>query len=83
MQRWHRGWRRHHRERMIRRALRSLVVRGWDGRAAREDALRWYDHLKKCSCYLCGNPRRYGAGATRQERRLLDAAQREWRDESQ
>jgi hypothetical protein len=43
--------------------------------------LRWYDHLAKCSCYMCGNPRKrkYGGYPTVQEERLLQAARDEAR----
>jgi hypothetical protein len=35
-------------------------------------ALRNRDHLAKCSCWMCGNPRRYHGEPTVQERRLSD-----------
>jgi hypothetical protein len=70
-----RALRRHHRQRMIQRALRSLVL-SWpeDEETRLQRALGWYNNLKKCSCWMCGNPRRYGAGPTRQEQRQLQAA---------
>lgn len=69
-----RALRRHHRERMIRHALRCLPhLREEDPAEPRPAVLYWYEHLKKCSCYLCGNPRKYGGGPTRQERRLMAA----------
>ena len=43
----------------------------------RERALCRYDNLKNCSCWMCGNPRRYEGKATLQERRLLEAARDE------
>lgn len=70
-----RALRRHHRGRMIRHALRVLVPLSDDDRAShRERALYLHKHLKKCSCWMCGNPRKYGGGPTRQERILLAAA---------
>jgi hypothetical protein len=71
-----RAVRRHHRERMIQRALRSCVL-GWeeDREIRRERALGWYNNLAKCSCWMCGNPRKYEGRITVQERRQLQAAQ--------
>ena len=70
-----RALRRHHRRRMIRRALRTYVL-CWeeDRETQRERALRWYDNLAKCSCRMCGNPRKYEGRSTLQERRHLQAA---------
>jgi hypothetical protein len=73
-----RALRRHHRQRMIRHALRSYVLRWEDDEEwARERALRWYNNLAKCSCWMCGNPRKYERKPTRQEYRLLQAARDE------
>jgi hypothetical protein len=60
---------------MIRRALRSYVLR-WekDQTVQRERALRSYDNLAKCSCWMCGNPRRLEGKITLQERRLAQGA---------
>jgi hypothetical protein len=71
-----RAVRRHHRERMIQRALRSCVL-GWeeDREIRRERALGWYNNLAKCSCWMCGNPSKYEGRITVQERRQLQAAQ--------
>jgi hypothetical protein len=41
-----------------------------DERGAREWAVRNHDHMKVCSCELCGNPRRL-YGPTLQELRHL------------
>jgi hypothetical protein len=73
-----RALRRHHRQRMIRRALRSYVLR-WeeDREIQRERVLRWYNNLAKCSCWMCGNPRKYEGRVTVQEQRQLQAAQDE------
>ena len=73
-----RALRRHHRERMIRRALRSLVLSFEDDSALRrERALGWYNNLAKCSCWMCGNPRKYEGRITVQEQRQLQAARDE------
>jgi hypothetical protein len=70
-----RALRRHHRQRMFRRALRIASDRNiTDEQTCREFAQRWCDNLKKCSCYLCGNPRRHFRTWPVQQRRLLAAA---------
>ena len=65
-----RARRRWHRVRMIRRGER--IARGWSN--DRADARRWatrnHDHLKACSCWMCGNFRRL-EGPTIQERKAL------------
>lgn len=40
-------------------------------------ALRHYDHLARCSCWMCGNPRRFWGQRTFQERRAEDSFRRE------
>lgn len=77
-----RALRRHHRERMLRRALRSYVLSwpDYDEHERRQRALRWFNNLKLCSCYMCGNPRKYEGALTLQERRLLEAARAEAED---
>ncbi len=77
-----RALRRHHRERMIQRALRSDVLSYEpDRRLRRTYALRWFNNLAKCSCHMCGNPRRIWATPrdrlTTQELRQLQAARHE------
>jgi hypothetical protein len=63
---------------MIRHALRSYVFsRERDLAERRESAVRHHDHLKMCSCWMCGNPRRFGDGPPTQERRLNEAARYE------
>lgn len=57
--------RRHHKWRMKAKALRVYPDQ--------PDAIRLADHLKNCSCILCGNPRRFRKRAARltlQERRV-------------
>lgn len=75
-----RALRRHHRARMIHHAMRSYVIgafddEGWAERRTR--ATYWADNLAKCSCYLCGNPRKFEGRLTVQERRQEDAARYE------
>lgn len=73
-----RALRRHHRRRMIRHALRSYLLCGWDDPRERlEVAVRTCDYLKRCSCYMCGNPRRFGGSVPVQEQRLREAARQE------
>ena len=70
-----RAIRRHHRQRMLRRALRSIVLSGTDDpewRLCR--ARRWYNNLALCSCWMCGNPRRWRWAAPYQEQKLHQAA---------
>ncbi len=71
-----RALRRHHRQRMIRRVMRIWGVQ-WvdeDEEARRLRALRLYNNMSKCSCWICGNPRRYEGRPTLQEKRQLLAA---------
>jgi len=34
-----------------------------------DPAAKWANHLKGCSCYMCGNPRKYFNELTMQERK--------------
>jgi hypothetical protein len=79
--RWHRQPEHHYD--WIDRVKRRFIVRQetWDEVFEKRDyfARRNHDHLKVCSCYMCGNPRnRLGAGGynilTMQELRALDSA---------
>lgn len=64
-----RALRRHHRERMIQKALKHLIIRGYDEYFTDEEiyetALRTYNHLKGCSCLMCCNPRKNGWGTVK------------------
>jgi hypothetical protein len=65
-----RAWRRHHRRRMIARARRVFFMGMRPSDPDMQDwALRNYDHLKKCSCWMCGHRRKW-YGPTIQERRM-------------
>ncbi|MTH94752.1 hypothetical protein E1297_01780 [Roseibium sp. RKSG952] len=60
MRRSNRADRRHHNARMKRKA-RRLYPHDEKGTLS--------DHLASCSCYMCGNPRKYFGERTLQERR--------------
>ena len=67
-----RALRRHHRRRMIahaRHVLSTIYGREYTAEELKRAARRYHDHLKMCSCYLCGNRRKWG-GPTLQERRM-------------
>jgi hypothetical protein len=72
-----RSLRRHQRLRMIARARRSLNYSDMDDSERTYWALRQFDHLKSCSCWMCGNPRKYEGEPTIQERRRLAAIDRD------
>jgi len=56
---------------MIARALRSLKLSEMNDLERSHWALRQYDQLKSCSCWMCGNPRKFVGERTIQERRRL------------
>ena len=70
-----RATRRHHKQRMIQRAKRSLALRRFSNDERVHFAGKFADHLKVCSCeYSCGNVRHNGWSSgeiklTRQELR--------------
>ncbi|MEW4569411.1 hypothetical protein AB1L88_16220 [Tautonia sp. JC769] len=64
-----RAARRHHRSRMIARAKRSIKLSFMSTRERERFARKAHDHLASCSCWMCGNPRRWFGEPTRQERR--------------
>ena len=63
-----RAFRRHHRRRMIARAMKLPNL--WN--TPKEDRLQWalrlYKNRQKCSCWMCGHRRKWH-GQTIQERR--------------
>ena len=61
-----RAARRHHKARMKKRAVR---IYSQDPISAPENASRWGDHITVCSCYMCGNPRKWFGEKTMQEKR--------------
>ncbi|RUL89142.1 hypothetical protein [Tautonia sociabilis] len=68
-----RAARRHHRSRMIERARRALRFLGMSDRERDTFARKAHDHLASCSCWMCGNPRRFLGEPTIQERRADEA----------
>lgn len=83
-----RAERRHHLERMkqkARRIYRRWGLRSyWIGRRSKEDreaeledearrAERVANHIKNCSCYMCGNPRKWHGELTIQEIKHLES----------
>ena len=66
-----RAIRRHHKARMKAKATAMLRSWGSDWLQTRNIG-HWADNLAKCSCSMCGNPRRHGGGLTVQERRLAE-----------
>ena len=54
-----RAWRRHHSFRMKEKAKKVFY---WHPKA-----IYYADNLKPCSCYMCGNPRKYWDEKTFQE----------------
>ena len=83
-----RAWRRQHRERAIKHALgvvryvwrpqpwarAPISAETWEQheRENHKMALRLHDHLKVCSCWMCGHRRRY-QGPTVQELKAREA----------
>ena len=66
-----RAERRHHRARMSARARRiGRVVRGMKGGELDRWVLQSFNNLQVCSCWMCGNPRRYFGDPTLRERRF-------------
>lgn len=75
-----RALRRHHRARVRRRCHRMLawqwLVRYSDTGWLEHQVLLRAENFAVCSCWMCGNPRRYGNARTVQERRSqLDLAE--------
>lgn len=71
-----RAQRRQSREKALKKALEFTHQFKW---TAEEDRIRWayrtYKHPARCSCAMCGNPRRYAKGEARftlAERRLKE-----------
>ena len=64
-----RAIRRHHKSRM--KAKARAIVKIWNASSGVKlpiDKLEAHaDHLKACSCYMCGNPRRHFGSSTIQE----------------
>lgn len=57
-----RAIRRQHRARMIKKAMKYEIIRWWNCQIDTEEkrkkrATQLHNHLKPCSCYMCGNQR--------------------------
>jgi len=63
-----RARRRSHVVRMKKRALK-LCERYY----GRENAVKYANHLKVCSCGMCGNPRKFAGEKTLQERKFEES----------
>ena len=63
-----RAIRRHHRQRMIARAMKSFRGANFPQESRRKWAVRSYDNLQRCSCWMCGHRRKW-YGKTVQELR--------------
>jgi hypothetical protein len=78
-----RALRRWLRQRCIVRALNSEVYADMEAADRLHWALRHHDHLKACSCWMCGNPRKWHAKPTIQERRRAERDARTIRFEAE
>jgi hypothetical protein len=65
-----RALRRSQRQNKIKRALRTYVAASLSNEERQDWAVRNYNHLKRCSCSMCGHRRKW-EGLTVQERRAL------------
>jgi hypothetical protein len=65
-----RALRRSHRQNKIKSAQRTYIASGMSEEEKKEWAIRNYNHLKRCSCWMCGHRRKW-QGLTMRERRSL------------
>jgi hypothetical protein len=65
-----RALRRSQRQNKIKRAQRALINLGETPEERQQWAIRNHNHLKRCSCWMCGHHRKR-EGLTIQERRAL------------
>jgi predicted transcriptional regulator len=63
-----RALRRHHRQRIIAKTMKLYVVGGVPEADRLNVALRLFKNRRKCSCWMCSQPRKW-YGPTNQERR--------------
>lgn len=75
-----RAWRRHHTERMKLRARRKIEQWGYENPSPARIGLWYSTHGQACSCWGCGNPRKWFDQRTLQEIRH-DIGCREWERE--
>jgi len=64
-----RALRRHYTRRIKARFYQNLKTCLEDWQPTPKEAGMFANHGKVCSCWMCGNPRRYFGALTRQERR--------------
>lgn len=70
-----RALRRNHRQRMISRVSRHpFIPQAWDPEWRWAYVTNRYKNRKVCSCWMCGNPRKYFGQRTTQEQRLFCGA---------
>ena len=69
-----RAIRRHHRLRMIARAMNSWQVLAVPDEHRLQRALRFYDNMQRCSCYMCGHTRKVYGPTIQELRRLLEVS---------
>ncbi len=55
-----RALRRHHNKRMRDRTKRMFNRWGHTEKEMDGVICKWYNNITRCSCYMCGNPRKYG-----------------------
>ena len=69
-----RALRRHHRQRLIKKVT-NYQIAYWHTKTTLEKrkaiAIRHYDTIKSCSCFMCGNPRKI-EGQTLQEKKFKE-----------
>ena len=63
------AYRRHHNERILKRAERMLKSWSNDNEWIKWAVCRWADNMAKCSCDMCCNPRKHKI-LTLQEKRF-------------
>jgi hypothetical protein len=68
-----RALRRHHSRRIKALFYRYMKARIWEWAVTPGEAGVFANHGKACSCWMCGNPRRYLGEPTLQERRNSEA----------
>lgn len=61
-----RAQRRNERDKALKRAFDLTHIHLWEKWNTEEERIRWayrvYKHPKRCSCSMCGNPRRHSKG---------------------
>ena len=67
-----RAIRRHQRNRLINHAWWTAESKDEQDICQQKEAVKRHDHAATCSCWMCGNPRKYFKEKTMQERREDD-----------